>query len=194
VTASSEKNVNSSMHAAHVISHILLQLLLHFSSVPSLQSLFHHGLSMKISRGREFLWVGQLPRIPGVEGFNTCLTLMVTMELQQLLTLGLGDSIDSANIVIVVQLSWYDRVYGAIMIENHVFMSCMRINHKPHAFNWPCLPVFQSLCQQIKTQLKSYSHWKAVKALFGNTLASLPKMGTSFKIKRNGKLWSVSCA
>jgi len=36
-----------------------------------------------------------------------------------------------------------------------------------------CLPVFQSLCQQIKTQLKSYSHWKAVKALFGNTLASL---------------------
>ena len=52
-----------------------------------------------------FSELANFPEVPGVEGLNTCLTLMVTMELQQLLTLGLGDSIDSENIMIVVQLS-----------------------------------------------------------------------------------------
>ena len=68
---------------------------------------------------------------------------------------GLGDSIDSANIMIVVQLSWYDSVYHAIMIENHVFMLRMHINHKPHAyaFNWPC--VFLDLDTWGKKLLRS---------------------------------------
>ena len=58
-----------------------------WSSLEALSTPQVWGLSVPIPRlkGREFLRIGELSRNPWHRGLSTCLTLMVTMELQELL-------------------------------------------------------------------------------------------------------------